>query len=77
MTRHKNNGTTGHNSTYQKLAVQYSADTFEVNQTLALRINICRGNPPPSPSAKPLPASVKTDTTQQKINRKTRKSKPF
>ena len=32
------------NSTYKKLAVQYSADTFVVNQTLVLRINICGGN---------------------------------
>jgi len=29
------------NSTYKKLAVQYSADTFVVNQTLVLRMNIC------------------------------------
>jgi len=27
------------NSTYKKLAVHYSADTFVVNQTLVLRIN--------------------------------------
>jgi len=32
------------NSTYKKLAVQYSADTFVVNQTLVLRINICGEN---------------------------------
>ena len=32
------------NSTYKKLAVQCSADTFEVNQTLVLRINICGEN---------------------------------
>jgi hypothetical protein len=31
---------TGGNSTYKKLAVQCSADTFVVNQTLVLRINI-------------------------------------
>jgi len=35
---------TGHNSTYKKLAVQYSADTFLVNQTLVLRMNICGEN---------------------------------
>jgi len=35
---------TGHNSTYKKLAVQCSADTFVVNQTLVLRINICGKN---------------------------------
>ena len=33
-----------HNSTYKKLAVQCSADTFVVNQTLVLRINICGEN---------------------------------
>jgi len=31
---------TGANSTYKKLAVESSADTFVVNQTLVLRINI-------------------------------------
>jgi len=36
--------TTGYNSTYKKLAVQFSADTFVVNQTLVLRINICGEN---------------------------------
>jgi len=35
---------TATNSTYKKLAVQCSADTFEVNQTLVLRINICGEN---------------------------------
>jgi hypothetical protein len=29
------------NSTYKKLAVQCSADTFVINQSLVLRINIC------------------------------------
>jgi len=33
-----------HNSTYKKLAVQYSADTFVVNQTFVLRMNICGKN---------------------------------
>jgi len=32
---------TAYNSTYKKLAVQCSADTFVVNQTLVLCINIC------------------------------------
>jgi hypothetical protein len=32
------------NSTYKKLAVQCSADSFVVNQTLVLRINICGKN---------------------------------
>jgi hypothetical protein len=35
---------TGYNSTYKKLAVQCSADTFVVNQSLVLRINICGKN---------------------------------
>jgi len=32
---------TAHNSALEKLAVQCSADSFVVNQTLVLRINIC------------------------------------
>jgi hypothetical protein len=32
------------NSTYPKVAVQCSADSFVVNQTLVLRINICGKN---------------------------------
>jgi hypothetical protein len=32
------------NSTYKKLAVQCSADTFVVNQSLVLRISICGKN---------------------------------
>ena len=32
------------NSTYKKLAVRCSADTFVVSQTLVLRINICGEN---------------------------------
>jgi len=35
---------TAYNSTYKKLAVQSSADSFVVNQTLVLRINICGKN---------------------------------
>ena len=35
---------TTYNSTYKKLAVQCSADTFVVNQSLVLRINICGEN---------------------------------
>jgi len=34
----------GTHSTYKKLAVQCSADSFVVNQTLVLRINICGKN---------------------------------
>jgi len=36
--------TPAYNSTYKKLAVQDSADTFVANQTLVLRINICGEN---------------------------------
>ena len=35
---------TSYNRTYKKLAVQCSADTFVVNQSLVLRINICGKN---------------------------------
>jgi hypothetical protein len=34
----------GHNRRLAKVAVQCSADTFVVNQTLVLRINICGEN---------------------------------
>jgi len=33
-----------HNGGSAKVAVQFSADTFVVNQTLVLRINICGEN---------------------------------
>jgi hypothetical protein len=35
---------TSHNSTYKKLAIQCSADTFVVNQILVLRMSICSEN---------------------------------
>jgi hypothetical protein len=35
----------GHNTGLAKVAVQCSADTFVVNQTLVFRINICGENP--------------------------------
>ena len=41
---HRQKRTPAPNSTYKKLAVQCSADTFVVNQTLVLRINICGKN---------------------------------
>jgi len=53
MTRQLNNDnslqaqwtrTTGYNRRLAKVAVQYSADTFVVNQSLVLRINICGEN---------------------------------
>jgi len=34
----------GHNRRLAKVAVQYSADSFVVNQSLVLRINICGEN---------------------------------
>jgi hypothetical protein len=40
----KNKGRAAHNSTYKKLAAMCSADTFVVNQSLVLRINICGKN---------------------------------
>jgi hypothetical protein len=33
-----------HNSTYKKMAVQCSEDSFVVNQTLDFRVNICDKN---------------------------------
>ena len=36
--------TTGYNTGLAKVAVQCSADTFVVNQSLVLRINICGEN---------------------------------
>ena len=36
--------TPAYNSTYKKLAVRCSADTFVVNRSLVLRINICGKN---------------------------------
>jgi len=38
------NKKTGYNSGLAKVAVQFSAETFMVNQTLVLRINICSKN---------------------------------
>jgi hypothetical protein len=35
---------TGHNTGLAKVAIQCSADTFVVNQSLVLRINICGEN---------------------------------
>jgi len=39
-----NDKTPAPNSTYKKLAVQCSADSFVVNQTFVLRTNICGEN---------------------------------
>jgi len=35
---------TTYNSTYKKLAVRHSANSFVVNESLVLRINICGKN---------------------------------
>jgi len=43
-----------HNRRLAKVAVQCSADTFVVNQSLVLRMSICGKKSPPSPSAKTL-----------------------
>lgn len=48
--------TTTANTGLAKVALQYSTDTFVVNQTLVLRINICGEKSPPSPSPKLLRA---------------------
>jgi len=42
--RAKTDRTPAPNSTYPKVAVQCSADTFVVNENLVLRINICGEN---------------------------------
>jgi len=44
MKKHTDKEARTANSTYKKLAVQCSADTFVVNQTLVLRMNICGKN---------------------------------
>ena len=41
---HDRQGTPAYNTGLAKVAVQCSADTFVVNQTLVLRINICGEN---------------------------------
>lgn len=57
------------NSGLAKVAVQYFADTFVVNQSLVLRINICGENPPPSPSRKPLAVILKDNDNEQNNNK--------
>jgi len=47
-----------HNSGLAKVAVQCSADSFVVNQTFVLRINICGKKPPPSTSRKTLAVTL-------------------
>jgi hypothetical protein len=41
MTKDYTERITTHNSGLAKVAVQFSADSFVVNQSLVLRINIC------------------------------------
>ena len=43
---HTDRRKTGANRRLAKVAVQCSEDTFVVNQSLVLRINICTKNPP-------------------------------
>ena len=54
---------TGHNTGLAKVAVQCSADTFVVNQSLVHRINICCENRHLRQAPKPLCVSVKNQTT--------------
>jgi len=49
-----------------KVAVQCSADTFVVNQSLVLRINSCDKKSPPSPSAKTLCVMLKEPIENEK-----------
>ena len=44
-TNHGRQGSTGGNIGLAKVAVQCSVDTFVIDQTLVLRINICGDNP--------------------------------
>jgi hypothetical protein len=44
LKNHGRQGSTGGNTGLAKVAVQCSADTFVVNQSLVLRINICGEN---------------------------------
>jgi hypothetical protein len=55
---------TRHNTGFAKVTVRCSADTFVVNQTLVLRINICAKNPAHRKSAKTLPAMLEGDFNQ-------------
>jgi hypothetical protein len=54
---------TSANTGLVKVAVQSSADTFVVNQSSVLRMNICGEKPAHRKSVKPLAVSVKTNTT--------------
>jgi len=56
--------TTGYNTGLAKVAVQCSADTFVVNQTLVLRINICGKNRRLRQASQTLPASVEQPNPQ-------------
>ena len=49
---------TPYNSTYTKVAVQCSADTFVLNQNLVLRINNCGENPPLRHAANRYPEGI-------------------
>ena len=57
----KNKGRAAHNTGLAKVAVQSSADTFVVNQSLVLRINIFGANRHLRQARKPLPPMLKDD----------------
>jgi hypothetical protein len=56
------------NTGLAKVAVQYSADTFVVNQTFVLRINICDENRHLRQARKRY-GQVKTDMAEKRENR--------
>ena len=57
---------TAHNTGLAKVAVQYSADTFVVNQCLVLRINICAKNPLPRKARKRCMKPLTNETQKKK-----------
>jgi len=59
------------NSTYKKLAVQYSADTFVVNQALVLRIKFCGKNRQLLVAAKRCASAYRTVTIKRQISERT------
>jgi hypothetical protein len=62
----RTNSKAAHNSTYKKLAVQCSADTLVVNQSLVLHINNCGKNRQLLVAAKRC-ASYKTESTTKRL----------
>jgi hypothetical protein len=62
-----------HNRGLAKVAVQCSADTFVVNQSLVLRINICGEKSPPSPSRGTLYARLRDQLHRDNLIMKLKK----